>query len=160
MINDGNSDIAEVLKRIRARLQTRIEADLHAGDQVSQSSDSPSRSIGFLQGLLASMQFTHLQVGVVNPRNPGLINNLIQIVKKSLRRALTWYTRSIIEFQAATIRLLAETVEILGRDQSRLATLEKKIETLTAELASLRQQIQSRPELVVRDPSMPEMEKK
>jgi hypothetical protein len=160
MTNNGNSDIADVLRKIRARLQTRIEADLHTGDRVSHSSDSPSRSIGPLQGLLASMQIAHRQVGVVNPRNPGPINDLIQILKKSLRRALTWYTRSIIEFQAAAIRFLAETVEILGRDQSRLATLEKKIEILTAELASLRQQVQSRPERIVRDPGRSEMEEK
>lgn len=160
MMKDGNSDMADVLKRIRARLQTKVEADFHTGDRAPQSSDSPPRSIGPLQGLLASMQIAHRQVGVVNPRHPGPINSLIQVFKKSLRRVLTWYTRSIVEFQAATIRFLAETVEILGRDQTRLANIEKKIDILTAEVAGLRRQIQSRPDLIVPDPARSEMEEK
>jgi Flp pilus assembly CpaE family ATPase len=106
------------------------------------------------------MQIAHRQVGVVNPRHPGPINSLIQVFKKSLRRVLTWYTRSIVEFQAATIRFLAETVEILGRDQTRLANIEKKIDILTAEVAGLRRQIQSRPDLIVPDPARSEMEEK
>jgi predicted metal-dependent phosphoesterase TrpH len=109
---------------------------------------------------LACIEIAHRQVGVVNPRHPGWINDLIQILKKSLRRALTWYTRPIVEFQAGTIRFLNETAEILGRDQSRLASLEKEIEILTTELAGLRQQIQSRSGLVVRDPDRSEMEEK
>ena len=31
------------------------------------------------------------RVGQINPRNPGLINNAIQLWKKVMRRTLTWY---------------------------------------------------------------------
>ncbi len=40
-------------------------------------------------------------LGRVNPRLPGLHNNLIQLVKKSIARSLTWYTRSLHEFNAS-----------------------------------------------------------
>jgi len=160
MIKEGNSGMADILGRIRARLQTKVEADLRTGDRVRESLDSPSRDIGALEGLLACIQIAHRQVGVVNPRYPGRINDLIQILKKSLRRALTWYTRPIVEFQAGTIRFLNETAEILGRDQSRIASLEKKIQVLTTELAELRQQIQPGRDLIARDSGRSEIEEK
>jgi hypothetical protein len=160
MIKDGHSDMADVFGRIRARLRTKMEADLRNEGPVPQTSDSPSKNTGILHELLVSIQNAHRQVGEVNPRHPGPINSLIQVFKKSLRRVLTWYTRSIVEFQAATIRFLAETVEILGRDQTRLANIEKKIDILTAEVAGLRRQIQSRPDLIVPDPARSEMEEK
>jgi len=160
MTKDGNSDIAEVLGRIRARLQMKVEADLRPGDRVAPSSGSPSGNVESLHGLLASILSAHRQVGVINPRRPGLINSLIQTFKRSLRRVLTWYTRPIAEFQATTIQFLNETAEILGRDQSQLARLEGKIEILTTELAGLRRQIQARPDLIVRDPDKSEMDEK
>lgn len=144
MIKDGNSDIAEVLERIRARLRTKVETDLRAGDSVAQSTESSSVNVGALHEQLHAILSAHHQVGVVNPRHPGLINSLIQSFKKSLRRILNWYTRPIIDFQAHTIQFLSETAEILGREQSRLAGLEKKIELVTTDLADLRQQMQSR----------------
>lgn len=144
MIKDGNSDIAEVLERIRARVRTKVETDHHAGDGVAQSTESPSAKVGALHQQLYAILNAHQQVGVVNPRHAGLISGLIQTFKKSLRRILTWYTRPIVDFQAHTIQFLGETAEILGREQSRLAGLEKKIESLTTDLADLRQQVQSR----------------
>lgn len=144
MIKDGNSDIAEVLERIRARLRTKVETDLRAGDGAAQSTESPSATVGDLLQQLDAIRGAHHQVGEVNPRHPGLINSLIQTFKMSLRRILTWYTRPIVDFQAHTIQFLSETAEILGREQSRLAGLEKKIELVTTDLADLRQQMQSR----------------
>lgn len=160
MTKDGNPDIAEVLGRIRARLQMKVEADLHPGDRVAPSSGSPSGNVVSLQGLLGPILNAHCQIGMINPRRPGLINSLIQTFKRSLRRVLTWYTRPIAEFQATTIEFLNETAEILGRDQSRLAGLEKKIEILTTELAGLHRQIQSRPDLIVRDPDKSKTDEK
>jgi hypothetical protein len=49
-------------------------------------------------------------IGVVNPRLPGWRNDLIQIVKRSLARSLTWYTRPLHKFIASVSRSLEEIV--------------------------------------------------
>jgi hypothetical protein len=49
-------------------------------------------------------------VGVVNPRLPGWHNDLAQRFKKSLARALSWYTRPLQAFNASVSRSLAEVV--------------------------------------------------
>lgn len=45
-------------------------------------------------------------VGGLNPRNPGLRNQLIQFAKKVMRRGLSWYTRPLQLFEGAVIRTL------------------------------------------------------
>ena len=49
-------------------------------------------------------------VGTVNPRPPGWRNDLIQLAKKSVLRALAWYTRPSQEFNARVSRSLDEIV--------------------------------------------------
>ena len=45
-------------------------------------------------------------VGGLNPRDPGLRNQLIQFIKRLMRRSLSWYTRPIQLFEGAVIRSL------------------------------------------------------
>jgi hypothetical protein len=69
----------------------------------------------------------HNAVGVVNPRNPGPHNGLIQFAKKVMRRSLSWYTRPLHQFQAAATRTLNElsrAVEAVENDVETLNRLE------------------------------------
>ena len=141
MVADGSSDITEVLERIRAKLRIKIEVELRKGDGITPTAESPPANVGLLYQQLAAARSAHERVGVVNPRHPGLINSLLQVFKRSVRRLLSWYTRPISKFQDHTIQFLSETAGILGREQPRLASLEKGIGALTAELADLRQQL-------------------
>jgi len=144
MMKNGNSDIAEVLERVRARLRPQVEAEIRAGDRMGKPTPSQSADIGALQLKLGAIISAHRQVGIVNPRHPGPINRLIQTFKTSLRRILTWYTRPLVEFQACTIQFLSETAKILARGESRLDTLEQNVELLRTDLADLRQLIESK----------------
>lgn len=45
-------------------------------------------------------------VGTLNPRPPGLPNQLAQFVKKALRRSLPWYTRLLHLFHGSVTRAL------------------------------------------------------
>ncbi len=143
MINDGNADIADVLQRIRAKLRAGLETGFRSDDSSSQSEQTPLKTTAALQGLLASAQMAQRQVAVVNPRRPGLMNNLIQAFKKLLRRIFTWYTRSLVEFHLSILRFLDETTAILDHDQSRIADLEKKVQALAQEIAELQQKSRS-----------------
>ena len=48
---------------------------------------------GELRRAAAAVEGLKNAVGTVNPRHPGWFNDLIQLVKKSLARALAWHTR-------------------------------------------------------------------
>jgi hypothetical protein len=87
-----------------------------------------------LRQSLAVVENCRKSIGVVNPRPAGLHNRMLQLVKKSVARSLSWYTRPLQELNAALARsltemysalelLFANTIaldERLGRDQIML----------------------------------------
>lgn len=66
----------------------------------------------------------HNAVGSLNPRNPGLHNNLIQFAKKVMRRSLSWYTRPLHQFQGAATRSLNELAKAVESCQTEFAKQE------------------------------------
>jgi hypothetical protein len=146
MMDERNSDIADVLQRIRTKLRARVEPAAPADTSGSQPPLIRATSMAALQGLLASARMAQRQVGTVNPRRPGIVNSLIQFFKTLMRRMLAWYTRSLIEFHLSLLRFLDETTTCLEHDQSRLADLEKKVEFLEREVAESRRRGRSDPE--------------
>jgi len=61
-------------------------------------------------------------VGTVNPRPPGLANQVIQFSKRLLSRALSWYTRPLHQFQAAVARAFEEQLHALESLQNQVNT--------------------------------------
>jgi len=47
-------------------------------------------------------------VGIINPRLPGLHNDLLQLAKRLVARGLSWYTRPLQEFNTSVSRLLQQ----------------------------------------------------
>jgi hypothetical protein len=60
-------------------------------------------------------------VGTVNPRLPGWHNDLIQLLKKSLARGLSWYTRPMQEFNTSVSRSIEEIVWTLDHLSTNMA---------------------------------------
>ena len=79
----------------------------------------------------------HNAVGSINPRNPGLHNDLIQFAKKLTGRGLSWYTRPLHHFQGAVTRTLNELAKALENIASRLGSFEKALENIGSRLGSL-----------------------
>lgn len=52
-------------------------------------------------------------LGEINPRDPGLHNDVIQFVKKLVRRCLSWYTQPLQLFQSSVIAASQETLRVL-----------------------------------------------
>jgi hypothetical protein len=115
--------VAEILERIRARLSEQIKSDFARMQRVPSPSSSEQTSTAHLRVLLGKMRSLQGEVGVVNPRPAGVFNDLIQVFKKALRRALDWYTRPLLRYQEATLRLLGEVIEVLEQDRLRLHSL-------------------------------------
>lgn len=52
-------------------------------------------------------------IGTVNPRPPGLANNLIQATKRAVARALGWFVRDQIEFNRAVVAYMDRDYEAM-----------------------------------------------
>ncbi|HKD83945.1 MAG TPA: methyltransferase domain-containing protein [Terriglobales bacterium] len=61
---------------------------------------------GAIQDALSEVRVSEAAFAYVNPRNPGLLNAFAQNIKKTIGRALSWYTRSLQVFHAGVARAL------------------------------------------------------
>ncbi len=108
--------------------------------------DALRRTTADLEGLKNS-------VGAVNPRLPGWRNDLIQLVKKLLARALTWYTRPLHEFNTSVSRSLEEIVRVLDhlspdRLSMDMAALEGRLAQSEKRSAALSKSMQEQIDLL------------
>jgi len=84
------------------------------------------RDLDELRRATAALEQIKDAVGTVNPRLPGWHNDLIQLGKKSLARALNWYTRPMREFSASASRALKEIAWVLERLTTEMNSLERR----------------------------------
>ncbi len=89
-------------------------------------------------------------IGTVNPRPPGLKNNIAQWIKRKVARALDWHIREQVEFNRASMRCVQASLEALTETNRALATLaahhrsfrEETERTHREELAALQRETQ------------------
>jgi O-antigen chain-terminating methyltransferase len=79
-------------------------------------------------------------IGTVNPRPPGLLNDVIQAAKRIIARLLDWHVREQVEFNRAVIRSLDAVLEALDDNNRALAALASAIASAQEQAASARQQ--------------------
>jgi O-antigen chain-terminating methyltransferase len=95
-------------------------------------------------------------IGSVNPRRGGLVNSIIQSIKKTIARALQWFVRDQISFNRETVTALEAVIEALNEHNRTLvslasqttAELEFARSQMTAELESARSQTREQVESV------------
>ena len=84
-------------------------------------------------------------IGSVNPRAGGLLNRAIQIVKKTISRALRWFVRDQIIFNRETVSALEAVMEALNDHNRVLVSLASQTnEHLAARVRELSAQIDAR----------------
>lgn len=76
-------------------------------------------------------------IGTVNPRPPGLKNNIAQWFKRKIARALDWHVREQVEFNRAAMRCVQATMEALSENNRALAALAGQIGVLRNDAATL-----------------------
>ena len=60
-------------------------------------------------------------IGSVNPRPAGVLNSLVQTLKRWLARALDWHVREQVEFNRAVVDALNSAIEALNETNRALA---------------------------------------
>jgi hypothetical protein len=147
---DGESqpNVGQVLEEIRTRLERQIAGALERGELSSPAAPGDFQDSLGLNELLIALHTAQSQFGSINPRPAGLVSDLLQSVKKGIRKLIAWYLRPVAHFQSVATQFLAEAARILERQQVQLRSMEEKIEALRVELHQLRLQMQSERGLV------------
>ena len=73
-------------------------------------------------------------IGAVNPRAPGLLNALIQRIKKLVARLLDWHIREQVEFNRGVMDSIEAILEALNENNRALKALAAELSGPVAEL--------------------------
>ena len=116
--------VAEIRDRVRARHPNGASGDIPLPDlmpllHARDSADSKVASIG-----------------TVNPRAPGLLNSLVQKMKRLVSRALDWHVREQVEFNRAVMACVQSTLEALNESNRAMVALAARINQASAQTVS------------------------
>jgi hypothetical protein len=141
-MSDGSREflsVEEIKERIRSRVRKATDTDASAqcGTPVSLQKESPALALHRLNRLrlnLLNVNSALGDVGALNPRPAGLVNDLLQFIKKCIRRALGWLLRPIRQFDSAAMESLDEATHILEDFQTELRSIVGRLEAMEASL--------------------------
>ena len=123
--------VEEILDRIRARVESRKHGVNGEATPVEADTSAPEATDLTLETYDLSELRHHIAwnnklwdaPAAINPRPPGLHNELAQLAKKAIRRLLSWHLRSLLEFNRSVTHSVNEISKILESLQnSELAT--------------------------------------
>src|SRR5580704_9596867 len=113
-------ELAAVLAEIRQRVRARHPNGTVLGDLPLPDLTALVHARDSAEGKVAS-------IGSVNPRPPGLVNNIAQSVKRLVSRALNWHVREQVEFNRAVMSCVEATIEALNESNRAVAALAARI---------------------------------
>lgn len=73
-------------------------------------------------------------IGTVNPRAGGVVNSVIQKVKRLVARSLNWHVREQVEFNRAVMNCVQATIEAFSETNRTVAALAGQVHSRTNEL--------------------------
>ena len=124
-------ELSAIVQEIRDRVRAR-----HPGGGNADGIALPS-----LEPLLHARDAAEAKVasiGTVNPRAPGLVNAVIQKLKRAAARALDWHVREQVEFNRAVMNCVQATLEALNESNRAVAALAAKNAPLLEEVRDVR----------------------
>ena len=125
-------EITAVVEEIRRRVRARIPGGTILGGAV------PLPDLTGLVHARDAAEGKVASIGTVNPRPPGLVNSILQTVKRQVARALDWHVREQVEFNRAVMQCVQTTIEALNESNRALSVLASHIEQANAEAKELR----------------------
>ena len=112
-------EITSVVEGIRERVRERHAKTIDALPEFELPSLDP---LGHARDAAEGKSSA---IGRVNPRPPGLLNNLIQAVKKTVARALDWHVRDQVDFNHAAIRFMDKSIDAAVEQNQALLRVAK-----------------------------------
>lgn len=114
---EKTEELTAIIRQIRERVRARHPGADAGGDGVPLPDLTPLlRARDAAEPKVAA-------IGTVNPRSPGLINNIVQSAKRLIARALDWHVREQVEFNRAVISCVTAMLETSNETNRALAHL-------------------------------------
>ncbi len=108
------AELSAIIEAVRDRVRARYP----------DGSGAPGAAIADLMPLVHARDAAQAKIaaiGSVNPRAGGLVNGLIQGVKKTVARSLQWFVRDQIAFNREVVSALEAAIEALNEHNRALA---------------------------------------
>jgi len=118
-------ELAAIIQEIRERVRSRYPQGTAGPGVVLPDLMPILHARDAAEGKVAS-------IGSVNPRPPGLLNSIVQSVKKATARALDWHVREQVEYNRAMVNALNAILEALNENNRALSALGARIASLEA----------------------------
>ncbi len=128
--DDKIAELTEIIHAVRDRVRTRYPQP--SDQSTSQPTDVSGRPPAVRVPVADLMPVVHARdaaqakiaaIGSVNPRAGGLVNRLIQFVKKTVSRSLRWFVREQVVFNRETISSVEAIIEALNEHNRILVSL-------------------------------------
>jgi 2-polyprenyl-3-methyl-5-hydroxy-6-metoxy-1,4-benzoquinol methylase len=119
------AELAEVIQGIRDRVRARYPEGLAAAGVPLADLTPAVHARDAAEAKVAA-------IGSVNPRPAGLVHGVVQVVKKTISRALDWHVREQVEFNRAALRSLDATIEAINETNRALQALARRDEEFAA----------------------------
>jgi 2-polyprenyl-3-methyl-5-hydroxy-6-metoxy-1,4-benzoquinol methylase len=133
-----SEELAELLRAIRERVSARYPGASNGETPVAAADLTP------LVHARDAAEAKIAAIGSVNPRSSGLLNSLIQAVKRAISRGLGWFVRDQVVFNRevmacveATIEALSQFNRALGPAIARTADLKGEVAEIKGEVADI-----------------------
>ena len=126
-------ELAAVLAEIRQRVRTRNPNGAVSGDVPLADLTALLHARDAAEGKVAS-------IGTVNPRPGGVVNSIIQRLKRLVARALDWHVREQVEFNRGMVACVQSTIEALNDTNRALVALSAKNEAFSPRIEALREE--------------------
>ena len=110
--------IHAVRDRVRARYPRPEDPEVPGGNGSAPGIQIPIADLMPIVHARDAAQAKIASIGSVNPRAGGLLNKLIQLVKRTIARSLRWFVRDQVTFNRETVSALEAVMEALN-DQNR-----------------------------------------
>jgi 2-polyprenyl-3-methyl-5-hydroxy-6-metoxy-1,4-benzoquinol methylase len=130
------SELSAIVQAVRDRVRARYPEPGTAGD--------PS---GIQVQIADLMPIVHARdaaqakiaaIGSVNPRAGGLVNSIIQTIKKTVARSLQWFVRDQVIFNREMVAALETVIEALNEHNRSLVSLASQTSELSKEARDLK----------------------
>jgi len=120
------AELTEIIQTVRDRVRARYprpEDGSGRADGAAPRIQIPVADLMPIVHARDAAQAKIASIGSVNPRAGGLLNRLIQILKKAIARSLRWFVRDQVTFNRESISALEAVIEALNDHNRTLVSL-------------------------------------
>jgi 2-polyprenyl-3-methyl-5-hydroxy-6-metoxy-1,4-benzoquinol methylase len=141
--SDKIAELTAIIQTVRDRVRSRYPEPSSDGEAAADPQHPGIRiAVADLLPLVHARDAAQAKIaaiGSVNPRAGGLVNNLIQGVKKSIARSLQWFVRDQVTFNRETVSAIEAVMQALNEHNRILVSLAAQTnEQLAAARADMR----------------------